>query len=59
MYICKYRNVSTLQTNEMFPRSVNNFGIEICVFTFFIKGAHRFKDSIACPETYMRVCFGG
>ena len=25
----------------------------------FIKDAHQFKDSIACPETSVRVCFGG
>ena len=26
---------------------------------FFMKDAHRFKDSIACPETSVRVCFWG
>ena len=26
---------------------------------FCIKDAHRLKDSIACPEPSVRVCFGG
>ena len=25
----------------------------------FITNAHRFQDSIACPATSVRVCFGG
>jgi hypothetical protein len=29
------------------------------LYIFVIKDAHQFKDSIACPETSVRVCFGG
>ena len=59
IYIVMFRPKKNKIANA--PRRVNNSRIEGNQKNtiYFIKDAHQFKDSIACPETSVRVWFWG
>ena len=63
-YIYKYIHIFYINirniTEQMFPNKYYIFSkIKIKNNIFFIKDVHRKTAPDACPETSVRVCFGG
>ena len=54
-FTCEITDPPEQQINQNIYNPVS--GLVNILRNVFIKDAHRFKDSNACPETSVRVCF--